>query len=145
MNIQNSRDITYGTFIEDYFFFIDIQNKEHLNKKLNRTFSIGDVFVLFKNISEKCFYKGYCCAIMGVNGTINGETSYDIEFNSDFSGEDISKRYQKQHPNFEFPSSSYTTILLGKDFVRLVTQDLYYNIIKLVFNLILFEKINLFS
>ncbi len=78
VNIQNPQDITYGTFVEDYFFFIDLQGKEHLNKKLNKIFSIGDVFVLFKDISEKCFYKGYCCAIMGVNGTRDGETSYDI-------------------------------------------------------------------
>lgn len=78
MNIQTSQDITYGTFVEDGLFFINLQGKEHLNKKLNRIFSIGDVFVLFKNISEKCFYKGYCSAIMGVNGTRDEETSYDI-------------------------------------------------------------------
>ena len=126
VNIQTSQAMTYGTFVEDDLFFIDLQGKKHLNKKLNRIFSIGDVFVLFKDISEKCFYKGYCCAIIGVNGTRDGEISYDIEFNSNFSGEDISRRSQKQHPNFEFPSSNYTTILLGKDLVRLVTQDLYY-------------------
>ena len=51
---------------------------------------------------------------------------YEIEFYSKFLDSDFSQKSKERNPDFEFPTTNYTTFVAGKDIVRLETQDLYY-------------------
>jgi len=128
ITITTSQDATYGTFIEDDFFFIELQGEQSVDRKLNRVFTIGDQVVLLKNMPEERIYKGCLCTIIAVFGgeESSDESFYEIQFDSNFKENDLSRRSQKRHSNFEFPSSTYVTIVSSKDIVRLINQDLHY-------------------
>jgi len=124
----SSQDSRYGTYIEDGFFFIELQGEKSVDRKLNRVFTIGDRVVLLKNIPEEHFYTGYLCTIIGVLGEEESpeKSFYEIQFDSSFENNDLSRRSKKRHRDFEFPVSVYVTVVSGKDIVRLINQDLYY-------------------
>jgi len=128
ITITASQEASYGTFIEDGFFFIELQGEQSVDRKLNRVFAVGDQVVLLKNMPEEQLYKGSLCTIIAIFGgeESSDEFFYEIEFDSGFKDNDLSRRSQKRYPDFEFPSSFYVTIVSGKDLVRLINQDLHY-------------------
>ncbi len=130
ITIITSQEADYGTFIEEGFIFIELQGEESVNRKLNRIFHIGDQVVLLRDIPEDRVYKGCLCTIISVFGEGEDEspdnTFYEIQFDSYFKDNDLSRKSQKRHRDFEFPSSTYVTIVSGKDIVRLINQDLLY-------------------
>lgn len=91
---------------------------------------MGDSIVLLKDFPDADLYKGYVCTIIDVFGGKEGveeaDTSYEIEFYSTFEDTDNSLKSKKRNLAFEFPTTSYTTFVKGRDFIRLVNQDLIY-------------------
>jgi len=128
ITITTSQGAEYDTFIENGFFLIELQGEESVDRKLNRVFYIGDQVVLLKNMPDEQIYKGSLCTIIAAfgSGESSDETSYEIQFDSNFRDDDLSRRSLKRHSNFEFPSSVYVAVVSGKDIVRLVEQDLRY-------------------
>lgn len=117
-----------------FLFFIKLQGEQSVDRKLNRVFNIGGQVVLLKDILEERIYKSFLCTIIAVLG---GEEFpdksfyeiqfvYEIQFDSGFKDNDLSRRSHKRHRYFEYPSSTYVTIVSGKDIVRLINQDLHY-------------------
>lgn len=99
-----------------------------MDRKLNRVFNIGDQVVLLKDILEERIYNSFLCTLIAVLGgeEFPDKSFYEIQFDSDFKDNDLSRRSHKRHRYFEFPSSTYVTIVSGKDIVRLINQDLHY-------------------
>lgn len=119
-----------GGIISENLFFIEKQGKSSVNSKLNRVVTVGDPVVLIKDFPHADLYKGYVCTIIyvfgGKKGVEGADTSYEIEFYSTFEDNDNSLKSQKRNLSFEFPITSYTTFVKGRDFIRLVNQDLIY-------------------
>jgi len=128
VNITTSQEASYDTLVEDGFFFIELQGEKSINKKLNKMLNTGDEFILLKDFPEENMYKGYLCNIISVlNADVSPEKSfYEIQFDSCFEDNDLSRKSQKRHRDFEYPSSVYVTIVSGEDIVRLIKQDLLY-------------------
>ena len=89
---------------------------------------MGDQVALLKDFPDTDLYKGYLCTIIAVlgGGEKDDDIYYEIEFFSSFEDNDYSIKSIKRNLDFEFPSTSYTTFVKGKDFIRVVNQDLYY-------------------
>jgi len=117
-----------GALIDENLFFIEKQGKNSVDSKLNRILKVGDNVVLLKDFPDVDLYKGYLCTIIAVLGGSEKEDEiyYEIEFFSTFKDNDYSQKSLKRNLDFEFPSTSYTTFVKGKDFIRVVNQDLYY-------------------
>jgi len=125
---EKEEQASENTVIEDNLFFIELQGENSINRKLNRVFNIGDEVVLLKDIPHEHMYKGYLCTILSVlcEDSSPEESYYEILFNSAFKDNDLRRRSQKRHGDFEYPMSVYVTQVSGKDIVRLITQDLLY-------------------
>lgn len=128
VTVTTSQEASYDTFVEDGFFFIELQGEKSINKKLNKMLNTGDEVILLKDFPEEKMYKGYLCTIISVlNAEVSPEKSfYEIQFDSSFEDNDLSRKSQKRHRDFEYPSSTYVTIVSGEDIVRLINQDLLY-------------------
>ena len=106
------------------YFYINEQGEDSIETKLNRNIKIGEVVLLIRDIPNLHLYKGYRCAISGIE---HGEEGiYDIEFYSTFKDGDPSFKSLEANPDFCFPDSSITYTVSSKDFVRLETQDFIY-------------------
>lgn len=100
-----------------------------MDRKLNRVFAIGDQVVLLKNMPDEQIYKGSLCTIIAAFGSAESsddKSFYEIQFDSNFRDDDLSRRSQKRYRDFEFPSTLYVAIVSGKDIIRLVDQNLRY-------------------
>ena len=100
-----------------------------MDRKLNRVFAIGDQVVLLKNMPDEQIYKGSLCTIIAAFGSAESsddKSFYEIQFDSNFRDDDLSRRSQKRYRDFEFPSTLYAAIVSGKDIIRLVDQNLRY-------------------
>lgn len=119
---KSSKEINYTGF------YIENQGEDSIKPKLNRVMHVNDTVVLLKDFPNDSMYRGYLCTIISVfgNGDLDDELDYEIEFESDFLDNDLSRKSQEHHSNFEFPVSHYTTYVSRKDVAYLETQDLYY-------------------
>lgn len=98
------------------------QGESSIKKKLERIFSVGDLVVFNSDTPREGFYKGYLCCIIGVHG----KDHFEIEFFSEFSKNDNSRKSIEKFPSFEFPISNYVTVVNKEEIIRLEKQDLYY-------------------
>lgn len=108
--------------------YVESQGKDSIKIKVERQLSLGDYVVLTKDLPELLLYKGYLCRIIGIfsESEIPGQNCYEIEFDSYFGNDDYSRKSETRNVGFEFPSTCYVTIVLGKDLLRVESQDLYY-------------------